>query len=206
MIVEQTVKVNKDRPTRTDSLRKRFRGILDPIGKFLNSLGIYPNTITIIGVIGNTVGAVMLAQGRMTIGGLIIWAMGPIDALDGTMARLRGEPSEWGAFVDSVSDRYSELAIFGGLLYYYLLQANWVACGLVYLAASGSVLVSYVRARSQSLGVDVKIGLFTRLERYLVLVPSLVLNIPIVGIGILAVGAHLTALQRIWAMRSKVHE
>ena len=86
--------------------------MLDPIGAFLNRIGLMPNTMTILGLLGNTVGAVLLSQGRMTIGGLIILAMGPVDALDGTMARLRGEPSEFGAFVDSVTDRYSELVIF----------------------------------------------------------------------------------------------
>ncbi len=83
-----------------------------------------PNTVTILGLVGNTIGAYFLATGHMTIGGLIILAMGPVDALDGTMARLRGEATEFGAFVDSVTDRYSELVIFGGLLFYYLQQGE----------------------------------------------------------------------------------
>ncbi|UCD41464.1 MAG: CDP-alcohol phosphatidyltransferase family protein, partial [Chloroflexota bacterium] len=143
---------DKKRITFTDQMRLRFRGVLDPIGAFLNRIGLMPNTMTILGLIGNTVGAILLAQGRMTAGGLIILAMGPVDALDGTMARLRGEPSEFGAFVDSVTDRYSELVIFGGLLIYYVLQGNWTAALVTYLAAAGSVLVSYVRARASSLG------------------------------------------------------
>jgi CDP-diacylglycerol--glycerol-3-phosphate 3-phosphatidyltransferase len=126
-----------------------------------------------------------------------------VDALDGTMARLRGESSEWGAFVDSVTDRYSEVVAFGGLMFYYLVQKNWLAAGLVYLALSGSILVSYIRARAKSLGFDIKIGMFSRLERYMVLVPALVLNRPLIGLVILAVGAHLTAVQRIYSMRSK---
>jgi CDP-diacylglycerol--glycerol-3-phosphate 3-phosphatidyltransferase len=127
----------KKRITFTDQMRLRFRGILDPIGAFLNRIGLMPNTMTILGLIGNTVGAVLLAQGRMTIGGLIILAMGPVDALDGTMARLRGEPSEFGAFVDSVTDRYSELVIFGGLLVYYIQQGNWTGGLVTYVAAVG---------------------------------------------------------------------
>lgn len=192
---------NKKKITFTDQMRIRFRGILDPIGGFLNRLGLMPNTMTILGLVGNTVGAVLLAQGNMRIGGLIILAMGPIDALDGTMARLRGEPSEFGAFVDSVSDRYSELVIFGGLLFYYIQQDNWVMALVTYVAAGGSVLVSYVRARAASLGYDTKVGVLTRMERYLVLAPSLVLNIPWVGLWIIAVLANITALQRIWDIR-----
>ncbi|MFL7893788.1 MAG: CDP-alcohol phosphatidyltransferase family protein [Anaerolineales bacterium] len=164
-----------------------------------------PNTMTILGLLGNTIGAVLLSQGIMTSGGLIILAMGPIDALDGTMARLRGEPSEFGAFVDSVTDRYSELVIFGGLLIYYVQHGNWVAVLVTYLAASGSVLVSYVRARASSLGYDTKVGILTRMERYLVLAPTLVFNIPLVGLWIIAILANITALQRIWDIRRKTH-
>lgn len=192
---------NKKKITFTDQMRVRFRGILDPIGGFLNRLGLMPNTMTILGLVGNTVGAVLLAQGNMRIGGLIILAMGPIDALDGTMARLRGEPSEFGAFVDSVTDRYSELVIFGGLLFYYIQQGDWVMALVTYVAAGGSVLVSYVRARAASLGYDTKVGVLTRMERYLVLAPSLVLNIPWVGLWIIAILANITALQRIWDIR-----
>lgn len=197
---------HKRRLTLTDQLRSRFKGILEPVGAFLNRLGLMPNTITILGLIGNTVGAVFLARGQMTVGGILIFLMGPIDALDGTMARQRGEPSDFGAFVDSVTDRYSELVIFGGLLYYYLQQGNWLMVMLAYLAAAGSVLVSYTRARAQSLGVETKVGILTRLERYLVLSPALVFNIPQVALWILAVLANLTALQRILDVRSKAHK
>ena len=157
--------------TLTDRLRVRFKGVSDPIGRFFNRLGLMPNTMTILGLVGNAVGAVFLALGHMTIGGLIILAMGPVDALDGTMARLRGMPTEFGAFVDSVADRYSELVIFGGLIYYYLTQAEWLLAMVTFAAASGSVLVSYIRARAASLGMDTKVGVLTRFERYIVLAP-----------------------------------
>ncbi len=202
--MEQATK-EKQRLTLTDQMRVRFKGALDPIGAFLNRIGLMPNTMTILGLLGNTVGAFLLSRGMMTYGGLIILAMGPVDALDGTMARLRGEPSEFGAFVDSVTDRYSELVIFGGLLVYYVQQGNWIAAVATYLAASGSVLVSYVRARASSLGYDTKVGILTRMERYLVLAPTLVFNIPLVGLWIIAVLANVTALQRIWDIRRKTH-
>jgi len=161
--------------------------------------------MTILGLIGNAVGAVFLALGNMTIGGLIILAMGPVDALDGTMARLRGEASNFGSFVDSVTDRYSELVIFGGLLVHFLILDDWRSALGVYLAASGSVLVSFVRARGEASGYNTKIGILTRLERYLVLSPALILNIPMVGVWIIAVLANLTALQRILDVRRQAH-
>jgi CDP-diacylglycerol--glycerol-3-phosphate 3-phosphatidyltransferase len=198
--VEQIVE-KKKRLTFTDQMRARFKGILDPTAAFLNHLGLMPNTMTILGLAGNTLGAFFLAQGNMTVGGLLILLMGPVDALDGTMARLRGESGAFGAFVDSVTDRYSELIIFAGLLFHYLNAGDWQAGMLTFAAAAGSVLVSYVRARAQSLGYDTKVGFLTRLERYLVLAPSLVINLPLLGLWIIAVFANLTAFQRILDVR-----
>ena len=195
------VAAKKERMTPTDYLRVRFKGILDPIARIFIRIGLMPNTMTILGLVGNTVGAYFLSQGQMLIGGLFILAMGPVDALDGTMARLRGEAGNFGAFVDSVTDRYSELVIFGGLMIFYVQQGDWLSTVLVYAAAAGSVLVSYIRARGQSLGFDSKIGILTRMERYLVLAPALVLNYPMVGIWIIAIFGNLTALQRILDIR-----
>lgn len=194
----------KEQPkTLTDQMRLIFKGVLDPIGAFFNSLGILPNTMTILGLIGHTIGAFFLFQGNMLVGGLIILAMAPIDALDGTMARLRGEPSDFGAFVDSVADRYSELVIFVALIIFYAQQGEWLNCIVVYTAATGSVMVSYVRSRAESLGYEAKVGILTRLERYVVLVPTLILNIPMVGLWIVAVMANFTAIQRIIYVRGQ---
>jgi len=187
-------------------MRVVFKGILDPIGAFFNRLGIFPNTMTLLGLAGNVVGAVLIALGYMTIGGIIVLIMGLLDTLDGTMARLRGMPSDFGAFVDSVTDRYSELIIFGGLLYFYSQKGDWLSVIAIYMAAAGSVLVSYVRARAAALGMDTKVGTLSRFERYLVLAPSLILNIPMVGVWIIAILANITALQRILDVRRQAIE
>ena len=196
---------NSKTMTFSDHLRVIFKGILDPLGLFFNRLGIMPNTMTIIGLVGTTIGAVLLAFGYVSLGGLIILVMGPVDALDGAMARLRGMESKFGAFVDSVSDRYSELVIYAGLLVYFIQQQNWLACSLTYFAAAGSVLVSYVKARAESLGYDAKVGILTRVERYLVLAPCLVINQPLIALWIVAVLANLTAVQRIYHVRKQAH-
>ena len=192
-------------PTFTDRLRKIFKGILDPIGKFLNNLGLTPNTITLLGLAGTSYGAYLLSQGKMTLGGIVLFLFVIVDAFDGTMARLRGESSAFGAFVDSVTDRYSELVIFGGLLVCYLRTENWLGSLLIYLAAAGSVLVSYVRARGQSLEMDTKVGLLTRVERFLVLAPCLIINQPMIALWILAVLTNVTALQRIADVRRQAY-
>lgn len=202
----ETISESKEKPTLTDQLRKRFKHILDPIAAFFNRLGLMPNTMTILGLVGNTIGAILLSQGHMFYGGILILLMGPVDALDGTMARLRGMAGQFGAFVDSVTDRYSELVIFAGLLYYYASQQDILGSMLVFAAAAGSVLVSYIRARGQSLGWDTKIGILTRVERYLVLAPSLILNIAPIGLAIIALFANITALQRIVDVRRQAYQ
>jgi CDP-diacylglycerol--glycerol-3-phosphate 3-phosphatidyltransferase len=204
VIVEQTIK-KKERMTLTDFMRVRLKGTLDAMGGYLNGLGVLPIQMTYLGLLGHAVGAFFLLQGAMTTGGLVILLLAPVDALDGTMARWRGEPGQWGAFVDSTVDRYSELFVFGAFIYYFASTGSVWGALLAFLAASGSVLVSYVRARAQALGFDIKVGILSRLERYLILIPSLVFNVPVYGMAIIAVGAHVTALQRIFAMRREVH-
>src|SRR5512147_331025 len=203
--MEKTATTMPIRKTLTDYLRLWFKWVLDPLGGFFNRLGITPNAMTMLGLLGNAVGAYFLARGEMLTGGLFMLLMTPVDALDGTMARLRGESSDFGAFVDSVTDRYSELIIYGGLLYHFVDAGDPLGGMLVFIAAAGSVLVSYVKARAEGLGYGAKVGILTRVERYLVLAPSLVFNQLYIGLGIIAVFANITALQRIWHVRSQAH-
>ena len=204
--MEKTVdKTTPPKKTFSDYLRLWFKWVLDPLGGFFLKLGLTPNMVTTLGLIGNVAGAYYLARGELLTGGILIAVMTPVDALDGTMARLRGEASDWGAYVDSVSDRYSELIIYGGLLYYFLSIGDVRGGMLTFGAAAGSVLVSYVRARAEGLGYEAKIGLLTRAERYLVLAPALVFRQLYLGLGILAIFANFTALQRIWYVRKYAH-
>src|SRR5215208_6396371 len=204
-LTENTVNHMPIRKTLTDYLRLWFKWFLDPLGGFFNRLGLTPNAMTMLGLLGNSIGAYFLARGDMLAGGILVLLMTPIDALDGTMARLRGEPGDFGAFVDSVSDRYSELIIYAGLLYHFLDVGDSLGGMLVFGAAAGSVLVSYVKARAEGLGYGAKVGLLTRVDRYLVLAPSLVFNQLYLGLGIIAIFANITAIQRIWYVRNQFH-
>lgn len=198
--------MNEERKSFSDLLRIWFKWVTDPLGAFFNNLGIRPNTMTILGVIGTTLGAFMISQGNMLWGGLFILISVPFDALDGTMARIRGEANEWGAFVDSVADRYSELITYAGLLYFYLYtNPNNIASILVFISAAGSVLVSYVKARAESLDLYAKGGLLTRVERYIVLAPALVFNQPLIALWILAILTNVTAFQRIYIVRKDAY-
>ncbi len=194
------------KPTFTDRLRIIFKGILDPIGAFLNRLGLTPNAITLLGLVGTSIGAYFLSQGKMTTGAFVLLASVLVDAFDGTMARLRGEPSDFGGFVDSVSDRYAELITFAGLLYFFLSQNDEPGVMVTFAAAAGSVLVSYVKARAEGLGFTAKVGILTRVERYLVLIPLLVFNQPFIAMLVIAVLGNITALQRILHVRVQGRE
>ncbi len=196
----------KKRTTPTEWMRQRMKGILDPAADFFIRLGVHPNTMTLIGLGGNIVGALFLAFGFMTVGGLFILISGPFDGLDGTMARRLNQPSKFGAFVDSVTDRWSEMFILMGLLFYYLGEGNVLACVLVFLATMGSVMVSYTKARAETLGFDCNVGVLTRMERYLVMAPALILNLPLVALWIIAVLANVTALQRIFHVRAQAFQ
>jgi CDP-diacylglycerol--glycerol-3-phosphate 3-phosphatidyltransferase len=195
----------KNKLSFTDLMRKQFKGILDPIGRFLNNLGLKPNFITILGLIGQMVAAGLIAFGEITWGGLVLLVFAPIDALDGTMARLRNEPTRFGGFVDSVTDRYSELIIFAGLLFHFAKIQDTLAIMLVFFAAAGSIMVSYTRARAEALNYEAKVGLLTRLERLVVLIPCLIFNIPLVALWILAILANITAFQRIYSVRKQAY-
>lgn len=187
-------------------MRIKFKGILNPIASFLNRLGLKPNSITIFGLVGQIGAAILLGFGEIMWGGIVLLIFAPIDALDGTMARLRNEPTRFGGFVDSVTDRYSELIIFAGLLYYFAQSQNVLGIMLVFFAAAGSIMVSYTRARAEALNYDAKIGILSRLERYLIIIPCLIFQIPIIAMGITAVFANITALQRVISVRKQAYE
>ena len=190
----------------SDNMRVWFRWYYHPIAEFLNRLGIRPNTVTMIGLAGTIGCAVLIALGHMTWAGILLLVMGPVDAMDGALARLRNEISDWGAFVDAVTDRYSELFLFLGFLIYYMLHMNVTGILLAYLAAAGSVLVSYVKARADASKLDANVGLLTRVERYLVLIPGLIFSslyppLVLIALIIIAIFANFTALQRIFRVR-----
>lgn len=191
------------KPTFTDRMRVWFKWAIDPLASFFNRIGLTPNAMTLLGLAGNFAGAYFVARGEMTVGGLLMLVSTPFDALDGAMARLRGEANEWGAFVDSVTDRYGELAILGGLLYHFAASDDPLSSVVAFAAAAGTVLVSYVKARAEAVGFEAKVGLLSRVERYLVLAPALVFNQPRLAVWILALFANFTALQRIYYVRAQ---
>jgi CDP-diacylglycerol--glycerol-3-phosphate 3-phosphatidyltransferase len=186
-------------------LRRLFKGVLDTIANVLNRIGIKPNMVTAAGLLGNIAAGVLLAFGELTWGGIVALIVGPLDAVDGALARLRNESKPYGSFVDSVTDRYDELLLLGGLIIHFSLTQDWKGGVLVYFAAMGSILVSYIRAKADAMGYDAKVGIMTRVERYIVLIPGLILGKPYIHIalGINAVLGNITAIQRFLHVRKQ---
>ena len=141
-----------------------------PAARFLLRLGVSPNAVTVAGTVGVLVGSYFGALGHLFWGTVIVTACALTDALDGTMARMRGGTSKFGALLDSSMDRIADGAVFGAVVFYMANQGNpygGTVAALVSLVA-GQV-VSYVKARAQSLGMDADVGIAERLERLLII-------------------------------------
>ena len=184
-------------------LRKVFKGIIDPIASGFLKIGLTPNTITGIGFIFSCVSAFLISQGRFTAAGLVLLFAGPLDVIDGSMARKMGPLTAYGPLIDSVTDRYSEFVVFGGLIFYYVNSKNDIGILLVFLAAAGSVLVSYVKARAEALGLNSKMGILTRVERLIIMIACLIFGVPMVALWIIAILANVTSIQRLLFVRKQ---
>lgn len=175
------------------------------VARFANS-GLTPNMLTMAGFVLTLCVAAVLATGQFVLGGVLMMIITPFDMLDGALAKVTNRVSKFGAFLDSTMDRYCDAALLGGVMLYYLLnpQPNTVLVTvLVFLALLGSSMVSYTRARAESLNIECKVGMLARPERILILAAGLILSglwmeALIVALIILAVGTHITAVQRIW--------
>jgi CDP-diacylglycerol--glycerol-3-phosphate 3-phosphatidyltransferase len=155
----------------------------------------------------------LVSQGEFFWAGLAIFVFVPLDALDGSLARKleRTEAqTKFGAFLDSTSDRIAEVILFAGFLAYFWQVDSLNMMVVTYIAITGSIMVSYTRSRAEALGLSCKVGWLTRVERYIVVVTSLVLSSiwPVLidaGLIILAAGTWFTVLQRafhVWKQSS----
>jgi len=182
----------------SETVRKYSRIFLEPIARFISATGVSPNVVTVTGFLLMIGVAVVLAWGYLFWGGILITAVALFDAVDGTLARLMGRTSRFGAFLDSTLDRFSEAVIFLGLFIYLSGQNQKLELLLIYTAVVGSLMVSYARARAEGIGVPIKDGLFTRFERVLLLVIGLIFNQLTIVLWLLAIFSIFTALQRMY--------
>lgn len=180
--------------------------ITNPIMGILSRSGIKPDALTFTGLVVNIGAAYVIATGHFLLGGVLILIAGLFDLLDGALARFVKQTRKFGAILDSTIDRISEAAIFCGLLVWYMMEGNTLEVVLVFAVLIGSFLVSYVRARAEGLGLECKIGLFTRAERVIVLAIGLIVGqfvdlAVVIALWILAVFVYITVVQRLVHLR-----
>lgn len=180
----------------SDHLRRWSRWLVEPIARGLHRLGVTPNALTVFGFLLNLVNAWLLASGRLRLAGVLVLAFSALDGLDGTLARLSGQATRFGAFLDSVLDRFSEAVLYFGLLVYFAHSGRQEELYLTYAAIIGSQMVSYTRARAEGLGLPCQVGWFSRVERIIALCIGLVAGWLRPVLWLLAILTNLTALQR----------
>ena len=189
--------------TGRDSARQAVADYVErPVARLFSRLGLTPNSVSIIGLVIAGGGAYLIAIGNWWAGGLIVLFAGIFDLFDGALARATGKVSDFGALLDSTIDRVSEAVVLLGLLAFYLSNDNDLGSILVYVALVGSIMVSYMRARSEGLGIDCKVGVMTRPERVAAIGIGLIVGhwVPVVVLVVLgAIGAltTVTAVHRL---------
>src|SRR5690242_13026253 len=190
-------------------LRPFFTRLLTPVSRWLARTPVTPNMVTVVGTVGVAGGALALfPTGHLLAGVIVCTVFVFADMLDGTLARIKGSSGAWGAFLDSTLDRIADAAVFAGLAAYFVNSGNsrLMAGVATYCLVTGS-LVSYAKARAQSLGVSCDVGIAERTERLLIALVAAGLDglgVPYVlpaGLWILAVLTTITLGQRVWAVR-----
>ncbi len=193
-----------------DSARRLVSAYFEsPGAKLLAGLGLSPNAITALGFVVAVASAVLIAIGQLLAGGVVFLLSGLLDLLDGAVARSTGKASTFGAMFDSVTDRFSEAAVFLGLLIFYIdRDATWEPA-LVFVAVFASLMVSYVRARAEGLDIECKVGVLQRPERIAILGVGIVvgqwwLTGTAIAVGLVAILALVTTVQRVLHVRREL--
>ena len=166
----------------------------------LKKTGITPNILTTIGVLINLAAAVLIGFKQVFWGGIVFLLAGLFDLLDGALARYLGKTTKFGALYDSTSDRLTEGALFLSFIFItgqntWPFDVTWQLV-LIFLAMLGSFLTSYIRARAEGLDIDCTVGLFTRVERVIILALGLLLNQVFIALAIVVVLSFVTVGQR----------
>ena len=171
--------------------------LINPTVALVAKTGVSPNLVTVLSFLVGLVAAYLLAQGLFLVGALAVLLSGALDLLDGALARATGKVSPFGALLDSTLDRLTEGAYLFGLLWFYLQGGSVLEVLLIYLTLLGSLLISYVRARSEGLGIQGDVGILARGERLVILALGLLLGRVTLALWVLVLLILVTFLQRL---------
>jgi CDP-diacylglycerol--glycerol-3-phosphate 3-phosphatidyltransferase len=185
--------------------RAEVARVADPVARALLGLRLRPNQLSCLGIVCSMAAAVAFAADHRRTAALCLALSGALDILDGALARASGQVSPFGAFLDSVLDRYSDLLVLAGLVFLFMRLNRPEAVAATLLALIGTVMVSYTRARAESVGVDCRVGFMERGERIIVLLAGALFDLLVPAIWVVAAGANVTALQRILHTRRMTH-
>jgi len=172
--------------------------VLDYLVSRLTRLNVDPNVLTYIGLCINIFATVLFARGLFFWAGLVMLFGGIFDMLDGAVARVSKRVTRFGGFLDSVIDRYSDMLMLFGLLIWYAKIDQLFYVGLTGMAIIGSVMISYTRARAESLIPRCKVGFLERAERVVLLILAALTDRMAVALWIMAILTNWTAIQRTW--------
>ncbi len=181
----------------TRLIGKGGRWLLTKIVRGLAATGLHPNFLTLLGLIVTTWAAVLFAAGEFRWAAGVVFLAGFLDMADGQVARKQGRVSTFGAFFDSVVDRYSDMILYMGLLVYYAMIGRFFYVVLAAVAMAGSFMVSYARARAESLIPACKVGFMERPERLVLLIIGGVFNRMAPVLWLIAVLSTVTVIHRI---------
>jgi CDP-diacylglycerol--glycerol-3-phosphate 3-phosphatidyltransferase len=175
-----------------------FGRIIKAIVRGLALLGFSPNFLTFLGLLINIWAAFLFAAGNFRWGGVVVIAAGLFDMVDGRVARETNQVTRFGGFFDSVLDRYSDLGVLVGLLVYYAsINRNFYVV-LTAIAMTGTVLVSYTRARAENIIPKCKVGFLERPERVVLIIIGALVNRMAHVLWILAVLSNITVISRMY--------
>lgn len=174
------------------------KSILNTIVNLLSATRVNPNVLTLLGLVVNIFASVLFAKGMFTLAGLVVLFAGIFDMVDGEVARRTGRVTKFGAFFDSVIDRYSDVVLLLGLVVWYAKLDRIFYAGLVVMSLIGSIMTSYTRARAESLIPACKVGFLERPERIVLIIIGALSNRMGAAMWVMAVLSNWTVSQRIW--------
>src|SRR5437660_5346346 len=177
--------------------RETLRGWTAPIGYALFRLHLRPNHLTLAGLGVSLLAASAFVTGRTRLAGVLLILAGLFDFFDGSLARASGQVTPFGAFLDSVIDRYSDLVVLLGIVVLFARTLNARGAIIAMGGLVGSVMVSYTKARAESIGVPCNVGMMERPERMICLIAGALFDLLEPALWVLAILANLTALHRI---------
>lgn len=188
----------EERPAITGQIGAAGKLIVDSIVTGLAKLGIHPNLLTLIGFVINIFACVLFAKGMFFTGGLVVLFASIFDMVDGEVARRTKQVTRFGAFFDSIIDRYSDMILLLGLVIWYAKIDRIFYVGLTGLVLIGSVMTSYTRARAESLIPLCKVGFLERAERIVLLIIGALTDRMAAVLWVMAILSNWTVSQRIW--------